>query len=55
MRILGMKFARRVARRRIVEPYEFPLGQVVNEPIIRPSGTTIRVLSQSHCPTSLTL
>ena len=27
-----MKFARRVARRRIVEPCEFPLGQVVNEP-----------------------
>ena len=31
-RILGMMFARRVARRRTVEPCEFPLVQVVNEP-----------------------
>ena len=45
-----MKFARRVARQRIVEPCEFPLGQVVNEPTIRPSGTTSGVPKSKSLP-----
>ena len=50
MRIRGMKFARRVARRRIVEPCEFPLGQAVNETKTRLSGTAIGVPKPKSLP-----
>ena len=50
MRIRGMKFARHAARRRIVESCEFPLGQGVNEPKIRPSGTTVGVPKPESLP-----
>ena len=50
MRIRGMKFARRVARRRIVEPYEFPLRQVGNKRRIRPSQTATGVPKPKSLP-----
>ena len=45
-----MNFARRAARRCVVEPCEFPLGHVVNEPTIRPSGTTSGVPKSKSLP-----
>ena len=50
MRIRGMKFARCVARRHLVELCEFPLGQVMNEPTIRPSGANRGVPKSKPLP-----